>query len=115
MNFIELLNIEDFKIKVEQPVNLCPNLLTLSRYEWANFGHLHRRNEAAGVTNSMIDSAVAAFILEVLSIAIIIFVTCFNFIQVVARHGEPADVICAKEPFLMTQATLSSIMSWVII
>merc|ERR1719341_1725764 len=41
----------------------------------------------AGVTNSMIDSAVAAFILEV-----------------VARHGEPADVICAKEPFLMTQA-----------
>jgi len=57
------------------------------RYEWANFGHLHKRNEAAGVTNSMIDSAVAAFILEV-----------------VARHGEPADVICAKEPFLMTQA-----------
>ena len=30
-----------------------------------------------------------------------------NFIQVVARHGEPADVICAKEPFLMTQATFS--------
>ena len=24
--------------------------------------------------------------------------------QVVARHGDPADVICAKEPFLMTQA-----------
>jgi len=57
------------------------------RYEWANFGHLHKRNEAAGVTNSIIDSAVAAFILEV-----------------VARHGDPADVICAKEPFLMTQA-----------
>ena len=50
------------------------------RYEWANFGHLHKRNEAAGVnncflgyfqffslqvTNSIIDSAVAAFILEV--------------------------------------------------
>ena len=61
--------IEDFKIKVEQNVNICPNLLTLSRYEWANFGHLHRRNEAAGVTNSIIDSAVAAFILEVLSVA----------------------------------------------
>ena len=27
-----------------------------------------------------------------------------NIFKVVARHGEPADVICAKEPFLMTQA-----------
>ena len=30
--------------------------------------------------------------------------TVFNIFKVVARHGEPADVICAKEPFLMTQA-----------
>ena len=29
--------------------------------------------------------------------------TVFNIFKVVARHGEPADVICAKEPFLMTQ------------
>ena len=30
--------------------------------------------------------------------------TVFNIFKVVARHGEPADIICAKEPFLMTQA-----------
>ena len=57
------------------------------RYEWANFGHLKKRNDAAGITHKIIDKAVTAFILEV-----------------VARHGDPADIICDKEPFLMTQA-----------
>ena len=57
------------------------------RYEWANFGHLKKRNEAAGITHKIIDKALRAFILEV-----------------VARHGDPADIICNKEPFLMTQA-----------
>ena len=57
------------------------------RYEWANFGHLKKRNDAAGITHEIIDKAIKAFILEV-----------------VARHGDPADIICDKEPFLMTQA-----------
>ena len=41
-----------------------------------------------------------------LIIFLTIAVTIYNLApkQVVARHGEPADVICAKEPFLMTQA-----------
>ena len=56
------------------------------RYEWINFDHLAKRNAAAGVTREIINNAVAAFILEV-----------------VARHGDPADLICSKEPFLMTQ------------
>ena len=56
------------------------------------------------MTNSIIDSAVAAFILEVSSIHRVGDDTVFNLFKVVARHGEPADVICAKEPFLMTQA-----------
>ena len=66
----------------------------------------------------MIDSAVAAFILEVISSPSVdplpkLSSSHFNFIQVVARHGEPADVICAKEPFLMTQATFSiSCLGW---
>ena len=70
------------------------------------------------MTNSMIDSAVAAFILEVISSPSVdplpkLSSSHFNFIQVVARHGEPADVICAKEPFLMTQATFSiSCLGW---
>lgn len=24
-------------------------------------------------------------------------------LEVVARHGDPAPIVCAKEPFLMTQ------------
>ena len=56
------------------------------------------------MTNSIIDSAVAAFILEVSFLYRVGDDTVFNIFKVVARHGEPADVICAKEPFLMTQA-----------
>ena len=25
-------------------------------------------------------------------------------LEVISRHGDPAEIICAKEPFLMTQA-----------
>ena len=25
-------------------------------------------------------------------------------LEVISRHGDPADIICSKEPFLMTQA-----------
>ena len=57
------------------------------RYEWSNYKHLRERNEAAGITKEIIDKAVSAFILEVVS-----------------RHGPPAELVCAKEPFLMTQA-----------
>ena len=57
------------------------------RYEWSNYKHLRDRNEAAGITKEIIDKAVSAFILEVVS-----------------RHGPPAELVCAKEPFLMTQA-----------
>lgn len=56
------------------------------RYEWTTFEQLTKRNTAAGVTRDIINKAVAAFLLEV-----------------TARHGEPADMICTKEPFLMTQ------------
>ena len=57
------------------------------RYEWSNYKHLRDRNEAAGISKEIIDKAVSAFILEVVS-----------------RHGPPAELVCAKEPFLMTQA-----------
>ena len=56
------------------------------------------------MTNSIIDSAVAAFILEVSFLYRVGDDTVFNIFKVVSRHGEPADVICAKGPFLMTQA-----------
>ena len=56
------------------------------RYEWKNFPEFSSRNEAAGVTQQLIDKAVAAFLLEV-----------------TAGHGEAAQVLCIKEPFLMTQ------------
>ena len=35
------------------------------RYEWSNFPELRERNEAAGVTQQIIDKAVTAFLLEV--------------------------------------------------
>ena len=35
------------------------------RYEWSNFPELRERNEAAGVTQEIIDKAVTAFLLEV--------------------------------------------------
>ena len=85
------------------------------RYEWANFGHLQARNLAAGVTPAIIDAAVAAFILEVRGMVVVrcmvvvqcmvvVWCSAWCLVQVVARHGEPADIICAKEPFMVTQA-----------
>ncbi|XP_066545598.1 protein-tyrosine sulfotransferase 2 isoform X2 [Amia ocellicauda] len=72
-------------VRCGQETRVIPRLLAL-RQGWG--GRKERvRLQQAGVTERVLDDAVAAFLL-----------------QVMARHGEPAPTLCNKDPFTLKSA-----------
>jgi len=67
-------------IRCGQETRVIPRILQM-RYNWIKSERESLRLEQAGVTKDVLDSAIAAFTLEV-----------------IAKHGEPAARLCNKDP-----------------
>ncbi|KAG9353550.1 hypothetical protein JZ751_011668 [Albula glossodonta] len=74
------------EIRCGEETRVIPRLLAL-RQAWARPSPERQRLEEAGVSQEVLDSAVSAFLLEV-----------------IARHGEPAPLLCNKDPFTLKSA-----------
>lgn len=61
------------------------------RQAWSKSGREKLRLDEAGVTDEVLDAAMQAFILEV-----------------IAKHGEPARVLCNKDPFTLKSSVYLS-------
>ncbi|XP_048877102.1 protein-tyrosine sulfotransferase 2 [Brienomyrus brachyistius] len=77
-------------VRCGEETRVIPRLLAL-RQGWARPGQERQRLDEAGVNQEVLDSAVAAFLLEV-----------------IARHGEPAPLLCNKDPFTLKSAVYLS-------
>lgn len=66
---------------------MIPRLLQL-RYHWLRSAKESMRLEQAGITKPVLDSAIAAFTLEI-----------------IAKHGEPAPRLCNKDPLTIKMGT----------
>ncbi|MGH0140693.1 UNVERIFIED_CONTAM: hypothetical protein FKN15_044717 [Acipenser sinensis] len=71
------------EIRCGEETRIIPRLLAM-RQAWSKSEREKMRLDEAGVTDQVLDSAVRAFILEV-----------------IARHGEPAQYLCNKDPFTL--------------
>ncbi|KAJ8400057.1 hypothetical protein AAFF_G00400960 [Aldrovandia affinis] len=77
-------------VRCGEETRVIPRLLAL-RQAWGRSGPERQRLEEAGVSQEVLDSAVSAFLLEV-----------------IARHGEPAPLLCNKDPFTLKSAVYLS-------
>ncbi|XP_078523430.1 protein-tyrosine sulfotransferase 2 isoform X1 [Lissotriton helveticus] len=71
------------EIRCGEETRIIPRLLAM-RQAWSKSGREKMRLDEAGVTDQVLDSAMQAFILEV-----------------IAKHGEPAKYLCNKDPFTL--------------
>ncbi|XP_064163995.1 protein-tyrosine sulfotransferase 2 [Anguilla rostrata] len=78
------------EIRCGEETRVIPRLLAL-RQAWGRAGQERQRLEEAGVSQEVLDSAVSAFLLEI-----------------IARHGEPAPLLCNKDPFTLKSAVYLS-------
>lgn len=74
-------------VRCGQETRVIPRLLQL-RYHWLKSEKESLRLEQAGITKEVLDSAIAAFTLEI-----------------IARHGEPAPRLCNKDPLTIKMGT----------
>lgn len=70
-------------VRCGEETRVIPRLLGM-RAQWEKSPKEHARLEEAGLTGSVIDDAISAFILEV-----------------IAKHGNPAPRLCNKDPFVL--------------
>lgn len=70
-------------IRCGEETRIIPRLLAM-RHAWSKSEREKMRLDEAGVTDEVLDSAMQAFILEI-----------------IAKHGEPAKVLCNKDPFTL--------------
>ncbi|XP_076140128.1 protein-tyrosine sulfotransferase 2 [Alosa pseudoharengus] len=77
-------------IRCGEETRIIPRLLAL-RQGWATDRAERERLNEAGVTQETLDAAVTAFLLEV-----------------IVRHGEPAPLLCNKDPFTLKSAVYLS-------
>lgn len=70
-------------IRCGEETRVIPRLLAL-RHGWRRSGEDRWALDEEDITQEMLDSATAAFLLEV-----------------IARHGEPAPLLCNKDPFTL--------------
>nr|XP_033811614.1 protein-tyrosine sulfotransferase 2 [Geotrypetes seraphini]XP_033811615.1 protein-tyrosine sulfotransferase 2 [Geotrypetes seraphini] len=70
-------------IRCGEETRIIPRLLAM-RQAWSKSGREKLRLDEAGVTDLVLDSAMQAFILEI-----------------IAKHGEPAKYLCNKDPFTL--------------
>ena len=76
-------------VRCGEETRLVPRILKM-RDDWiTRTGLVDDRLLQAGIGKSLIDSAVAAFILEV-----------------IAKHGKPAKVLCNKDPLVLSRGTV---------
>ncbi|CAG9815375.1 unnamed protein product [Phaedon cochleariae] len=71
-----------------QETRVIPRLLQM-RFHWLKSEKESMRLEQAGITKEVLDSAIAAFTLEI-----------------IARHGEPAARLCNKDPLTIKMGTV---------
>ncbi|XP_073917368.1 protein-tyrosine sulfotransferase 2 isoform X2 [Castor canadensis] len=71
------------EVRCGEETRIIPRVLAM-RQAWSKSGREKLRLDEAGVTDEVLDAAMQAFILEV-----------------IAKHGEPARVLCNKDPFTL--------------
>ncbi|XP_052023483.1 protein-tyrosine sulfotransferase 2 isoform X2 [Apodemus sylvaticus] len=71
------------EVRCGEETRIIPRVLAM-RQAWTKSGREKLRLDEAGVTDEVLDAAMQAFILEV-----------------IAKHGEPARVLCNKDPFTL--------------
>ncbi|XP_072388377.1 protein-tyrosine sulfotransferase [Diabrotica undecimpunctata] len=74
-------------IRCGQETRVIPRLLQM-RFHWLKSEKESVRLEQAGITKNVLDSAIAAFTLEI-----------------IAKHGEPAPRLCNKDPLTIKMGT----------
>ncbi|XP_019872900.1 protein-tyrosine sulfotransferase [Aethina tumida] len=74
-------------VRCGQETRVIPRLLQL-RFHWLKSEKESMRLEQAGITKEVLDSAIAAFTLEI-----------------IAKHGEPAPRLCNKDPLTIKMGT----------
>ena len=80
------------EIRCGEETRVIPRLLGM-RSQWSRSPRESKRLQEAGLSEEVIDSALAAFILEV-----------------IAKHGEPAPRLCNKDPFTLKSSVYLSQM-----
>ncbi|XP_066506831.1 protein-tyrosine sulfotransferase 2 [Hoplias malabaricus] len=77
-------------IRCGEETRVIPRLLG-QRQSWRRYSEERVNLEDGGVTQEMLDAATTAFLLEI-----------------IARHGEPAPVLCNKDPFTLKSSVYLS-------
>ncbi|XP_064889718.1 protein-tyrosine sulfotransferase 2 isoform X1 [Columba livia] len=78
------------EVRCGEETRIIPRVLAM-RQAWSKSGREKMRLDEAGVTDQVLDSAMQAFILEV-----------------IAKHGEPARYLCNKDPFTLKSSVYLS-------
>lgn len=78
------------EVRCGEETRIIPRVLAM-RQAWSKSGREKVRLDEAGVTDEVLDAAMQAFILEV-----------------IAKHGEPARVLCNKDPFTLKSSVYLS-------
>lgn len=73
-------------IRCGEETRVIPRILSM-RQQWMKAPFESRRLKEAGISSEVLDSAVSAFILEI-----------------IAHHGPPAERLCNKDPFTLRSA-----------
>ncbi|KAG9487022.1 hypothetical protein GDO78_007084 [Eleutherodactylus coqui] len=77
-------------VRCGEETRIIPRILAM-RQAWSKSGSEKMRLDEAGVTDGVMDAAVQAFILEI-----------------IAKHGEPAKLLCNKDPFTLKSSVYLS-------
>ncbi|XP_063310697.1 protein-tyrosine sulfotransferase 2 [Pelobates fuscus] len=77
-------------VRCGEETRIIPRILAM-RQAWSKSGSEKMRLDEAGVTDLVMDAAVQAFILEI-----------------IAKHGEPAKLLCNKDPFTLKSSVYLS-------
>lgn len=77
------LSLTHFFFRCGQETRVIPRLLQL-RFHWLKSEKESMRLDQAGITSDVLNSAIAAFTMEI-----------------IAKHGEPAPRLCNKDPLLI--------------
>lgn len=75
------------EVRCGQETRVIPRILQM-RFHWMKSSKESRRLDEAGITKNVLDSAIAAFTLEI-----------------IAKHGEPAARLCNKDPLTLKMGT----------
>ncbi|XP_067866446.1 protein-tyrosine sulfotransferase 1-like isoform X2 [Heterodontus francisci] len=77
-------------VRCGEETRVIPRILAMKQM-WSRSGREKQRLDEAGVTDAVLDSAMQAFLLEI-----------------IVKHGEPATYLCNKDPFALKSLTYLS-------